>query len=1303
MPERTQELHTRLLLTALLFVLPLLTFSSSLSAATVKVDEKLLAKEMKFIEKIAKAGYFEAARAARDRAKDLPGLTQAQKTYLDLVQAKIDVQEIVKEKDLAAREDRLSKSIDFLNGLVEKLPNGSILRVQAGAKLIMTYVEVAETGQADLAKMAQAAHEKAAEGADPVRRDMLTIFDNLIDRMGMIDDPKRMQFYLKQLEVIFVAMEEFDHAVAAMYPNWGLTYPRGSEDRKKIFEKGYWYNTDVSEIHAQAYQDLPNYVDYNMVMTKIRLGSLMDQPYELLAPKKNGDKDAPEVVENLLANIPAPLTLMSRSFKEEVIGKFAGKTVEVGQEARPRCLYYFGLGWLDMAKGAYALLDKAGDDAKKKRVYTEYAEKMIAGCDKVLEEFEKEKSVVGPIPDFVKEAVEMDLRIPLLLLQAQRAFKEKNKSGAKAHLSYAKGTVGNMLLDPDPMRKQAAQRRMVVVKSIIDDLVPELNKERTAAEAIFEAERIHKAYRAAKLRKAPKKDVNELLANMRERFMEAKTLLTKSKLPRKIRAEYGSKCWYYIGLSSLYLGDYYEAFIANQHILQAYREVRYPAARYPQLERYRGFAARNVVTAAYKQHKVTKENYDRALYADSIIWRLSYESSAPSPDGKSKENVDFYYVVGENFLKSRQFEKALYWFAKVPETSKLYRLSFLQRGQANLKKALTFEDEAKKLVKKAAKITKTQPDEAMEMEAAAGTLREEAKPWYKAAAEASQRFISEHEKYAARFADGKEEMPLHQKVIFGQEARNKFAGFLLLMQVEFGAENWDNVLSWAERLTEDSVPESMRGAVLPVSNLMHFLAIIKKIDIEKDPVADLATKLNKAQEVRSLIGKYAEADDPTALQAIMVQGDHWLKLAGRAKGDETKAKEYRLKAGEAFVEAIEVVDKNVNFAIVMGPIFTEQGMYDKAEAIYDRAIEKWDTDEKRPPMPLRKEVEFAAKSIDAKYLGQSGQMKDLHTDLKNLLFPKDRNAQPEDLLALAKINQIVEEAKKMNVPGVPELPTKDLMARLKTAVRFRNTMLRVKSGLILAKADSQKWDEAMKLADDVLKISKGDKRIQLLKATVHIRRAEKAGDLAKATADLTTGSKMIAKLTFNKKDKFIKFSAPWWDAMALFYEANKIKYLYAPKGATAVKKVPSEMRMIKMWQGGRTKPSELFMDRTNAVYAAYQEAGFKEKQLNQSKMAELDKQSAAGKERLDRLQRQQEGKAQKKRASMINHLSTKAKPEERKQYMLRQKTEAPAMYEAYWREFPKKMEEWGLPKPPPEKKEPEAKKKEAPAEPVAAK
>jgi tetratricopeptide (TPR) repeat protein len=541
----------------------------------------------------------------------------------------------------------------------------------------------------------------------------------------------------------------------------------------------------------------------------------------------------------------------------------------------------------------------------------------------------------------------------------------------------------------------------------------------------------------------------------------------------------------------------------------------------------------------------------------------------------------------------------------------------------------------------------------MEMEARAVALRDEAKPWYRAAAESSQRFISEHEKYAARFADGKEEMPLHEKIIFEQEAKNKFAGFLLLMQVEFGAENWDSVLSWAERLTEDSVPESMRGAVLPVSNLMHFLAIIKKLDIEKDPVETLAVQLDKAQKVRSLIGKYADAEDPTALQAIMVQGDHWLKLAGRAKGDEAKAKVYRLNAGEAFVEAIEVVDKNVNFAIVMGPIFTEQGMYDKAEEIYDRAIEKWDTEEKRPPMPSKKEVAFAATSINAKYLGQGGQMKDLHTDLRDLLFPKTRGVQPDDLAAIAKINQIVAEGKKMNVPGVEELPTKDLMARLKTAVRFRNTMLRVKSGLILAKADSEKWDEAMALADDVLKISKGDKRIQLLKATVHIRRADKAGSLAKAKEDLTVGSNLIATLTFHKKKKLPKFSASWWEAMALFYEANKIKYLYEPKGKTAKAKVPAEMRMIKMWQRGRNKPTELFIDRTNALYGAYIE---------------------------------------------IN-LLVKKTPKEAKQYMLRRKVEAPTEYEKYWELYPKKMETWGLPKPPPEKEDAPAEgKAKAPVE-----
>ncbi len=770
--------------------------------------------------------------------------------------------------------------------------------------------------------------------------------------------------------------------------------------------------------------------------------------------------------------------------------------------------------------------------------------------------------------------------------------------------------------------------------------------------------------------------------------------------------------------------------------------------------------------------------FDGKLYAWSLIWRIRYETAVMARDTQGglmeegddlKGSVkDFFWVIAKEMERIQRYEDAYEWYSRAPEASRLSRLAHLMRGQVALKQAQEDWREAKRLERELRRLATSGDMERYEETARRRLERQTAGD------EWAQRSLTDANTYIKLIRESQEKYPdlanlpnekRHLRRTFEQERNALYGAVLLIMQSRFNAAETlgreeKAALRAAEEAREagqDPAPHLAKareaaeakkplyaevrklwpvfqgveiradnaGEIRMKAGFMQLVSLLESVDFEDAPPAELKARLDEAEPLVQLIARESEAaraadseatQNPMAIRAPLYIGQKWMGLARRVEeSDPAQYETYRLKAGEMFSGAIGVVEQSLKFGLMVGDIFTDMELYDKAEEVYELALKYWDTEERQAELklPSRQRAATMVRNAFTFYSLHGGteraeEMKEHYFELANLVAPQDER--PEFYAGRAKIKEIRElhETIRKENPDDQLLRNADFSPKLKEiqeflahtddALDYQSDMERVKRNLVLAKVDMGKWPEALSLLEDLLATDKWNKTYRLLRGEVHVARAEAAEAWSpEVKEDIGIAEEVSFALTSKRPaqgepDRRAGRGSPtWWDAVALNYRAKAVEFLLRQderdqpigKGEGENKKTLATeaaraMKHIRMFQTGpQYSPTEDFKEATDTIYNKLAEAGYVEMGLTPEKIKELQEQADARVQVVEDAARKRDEKARADRRDLMRKLREHENTvKEAKKYF----ANFPEQIPIYRKEYPEEINEWlGLP------------------------
>ena len=1216
------------------------------------IDDAVVVSLMEFIEVLSQEGYFDLAAKEYERSRAFPGLTDAQRSFLDLTKAKLNVGEILKTPDLAARDKRLAETRDMLLKVIASLPTGTDLRDEALMRVSSTYFDVANgyvkeidgidenlrnkkaadayiaemrargavnaDGQVEGVSVSElggqgnegdlAARRTAlAAGASKIFADgeklalelherWLSAFENMRDNFAYVENRRTKDQYMAELEGIFVKRLRLEFTIGAMYYDFARLFPRGSEDRIKVARKGIGFVMDIREAHKEL---LPEYLADSM--NDMRLCGLLDDP--ILEKRADWQKE----------KNPWPTERMEIVFNQEVIGKHKDRAHPEAdkQEQRARIMYLYAEALISSLEGAYAQLDKETDEAKKK-AWADQANKLQNETEKYLAELQKDNCVVGPIPAELQFRALLNLNVRFELLMARRLKLEGKEEDMLDRLSAAKSDCDNMILNPDPAWAYAGKKYLLVTTAVIRELAPGKDLPKTPGDAIATAERFYKTYTQQKDAGASMDKLRPLLEQVADNYRDCIRLLERRKgLTKDMRARFIPKSWYYIGLSNFYMGRYYESFIANDQLLQEFHPVQYPADKYPEVQAWTDRASKNIIASADKQRTASggKDDFDRKMYAWAMIRRAMRESV-----GGTGQNKDLMIAIGKQFDDISEFELAFVYYSQVEADSQYFTLSYLMRGQAALKLMQGVDRDIKVLERAVAKSKSARAVEDLAQKKATMVR------WRARAEEAANKYVELALARKKEYATTKP--PAGLEDILKQEDEAMYGAYLLLVQTRFTSSDWESCIKNARDFAKVTIPASVkdeaRQQLKSLVSWMEFVSTINLEDEAKGDIAKIEANLATAEGIQKEITKSADAESVFVSQSIMLLGGRWYNLSNRIKALENAAAEgekaklheqyikYQLKSGEWFKEAKQIVAVNINFGLMVGDIFTRQEKFEDAEEVYDLVIKHWDIKEKYPPMPEVDEFNEAVRQLGIQYqVGVEVRKRDELVPLHEKLRENVYSEQPNYPNALSIITRIRGIDTKIPTSG-KVMPTEDVIKRLEAAVKYSDNILSAKRDLARSKMSLNKWDAALTYVDDLLKVYQKDANFKILKAEILCARARKAS-AAERDAFFKQATQVLGDLL-----KLNRTSDQYWQALTSYLEIQAEDVLSMPKDqqAAAAEKGSKTIKTIKLWIKSKDA-GERFKQDAAKIIAKLEAAGYSEAQLSPEKIAELAKYAEA--------------------------------------------------------------------------------------------
>lgn len=1268
-------MHRLVKLRLLLGLCLLALFPATSVRAADAVNDEVVVWMMEFIEALSAEGYFDIAKEEYKKSRDFPGLSEPQKSFLDLSKAKLNVGEILKTKNVAERATKVQETAKMLQDVINVLPTGTDLRDEALMRVATTYFDVANgyvkeidkidedlrnkkaadayiaemrargtvvdggeiegisltdiAGEGTEAEMAarrvalmDGAEKAFAEGeksALELRDRWIGSFEELRDSLAYAETPKIEKAYYEQLLSIFKKRLKLEFIIAAMYYDYARMFPRDSDKRQTLGRRGLDFVLDIRVDHEQF---LPEYLAD--AMHDVRLCGLVDDPIFEKRP------------DYMIERNPWPSEKLEKVFRNEVVGERYENRANPNrdtQDLRTRILYLYAESWIFNTEGAYAQADKETDPEKKKAWLARAAEYQDKAT-KALEQLVAPNSCVGPVPTDLKYRTVLNLNVRFEILLARRLVLEKKMDEAATHLSQAKQLCDSMILNKDPAWSYAGKKYLLLTTAVIKELLGDTKLPKTPGDAMATAERLYRTYSQQKDAGAPREKLVPLLEQVAENYRDCIRLLEKRpNLSKSMRARFIPKAWYYIGLTNFYMDRYYESFIASDQLLQEFHPSVYPLDEYPDVHVWTERASKNIIAAADRQRKATKgkDDFDRKLYAWAMIRRSMREEMAD----EGKQNKDLMVAIGKQFDDIAEYEMAFQYYSEVEKDSQYYILSYLLRSQAALKLMQGLQREIKAIEDKKGRLSQKASEELAQNKAL--MVR-----WRARAEDAAQKFLAMAAEHKKKFGANP---PASEASILKQEQDALYGANLLLVQTRYTSNDYAATIANAKAFYEvkmpDSVSEKIREQILCLVGWMEFASTIDLEDEKTGDITKIAANLEQAEKVHAFIRQHADEESVFVSQSVMLLGSRWFNLSNRVKALGEKAtgaeKEkcesdyvaYQLRSGNWFKEAKQIVKVSLNFGMMVGNIFTRQEKYEDAEEVYDLVIQHWGKDEQFPPIPSKSEFLDGLQLLGSKYqigneLKKQKELLELHEKIGKCVYSE----QPNYVYALAYLTHVRDTDRKIPTPNVP-LPTADYLARLETAIKYKDSILTAKRSLVHSKIKLKKWDQAKRYINDLISVYQKDFEFKILKSEILLEQGKNSqGD---ERMELFKEAQGVLKDAFAQSQK----TDTYWNGTLAYNAVRVAKILYAPqdKLKDAAVDGPKLIKTINLFMNNKDA-TEAFKKGSLAQIEELKAAGFSEAVVSDDLIAKLAKEAEANAAKLAEILKNEKIKAANAQADL---------------------------------------------------------------------
>lgn len=799
---------------------------------------------------------------------------------------------------------------------------------------------------------------------DGIRDIFMDLIDNYMYARDIKDSALERKYY-KLLLAFSPRKLNNQHEIEKAYGGWLEVFEPGSAQRSDIGGEA----NEFVEANLEDYQQIwPN--DKLVYINWIALNGEMPDPVSakdskgkplasFIKPDDWDDLGKEEREEEILSmvNYPWASDRVENIFKWYLVGRGkdrADKNAAV-QNYRERGYYARARALSHMTINTY-LLGQSQPDAMKKEALLAHAAKLNDLALQAMEGFDGKMTAVGHLSEFVCSRGLLLIKVNHYLFLAR--YEADGGRGTKAAEYSAKA----LEIAAKVKSTGSSEWSRLAGEALV--LVAEFNRQNKIAGsdspdswpvallATKAEDSLRQGLRAQRDGKSSK--AQDSFLKSQELYL---VLLDKyRKINEKSERAAGLvKALYNLGVVAQQQGDYVTALIANQSLLQEFRNdfkdpaKNYAFSDYPEVAKYFEKAANNLRAAASRQKGLTGSERDKRNYVQALLMNVR----------ASGRGEDYVALVNE-FRNMGEYARAVEFIDNIPADNDYYRLIQLMASSIYLD-MIARETREVKAIDSELNPPRDEDGKVLAGKEVSAKRREELLGRKAGHEKVIAGYGKQADKYARKFVDlhtaaTKEwEQQKRQGVkvtaavskIRKQERENLLKAMLIPMLMAYEAQRWDEVIRRAPEYysavnKRSGVSAGEKAEYLVNSSWMHFLAQYNQVDYKTARVEECEQNLKKAAEAQTVLARYDTANRMVSAAAAIL-GSSWLELAARAQkeGKEALVRQMSLNAVNWLDKAERQIYDNINLGIAMGATLTEQKLYDRAESTLQKVIGFW--------------------------------------------------------------------------------------------------------------------------------------------------------------------------------------------------------------------------------------------------------------------------------------------------------------------------------------------------------------------------
>ncbi len=804
----------------------------------------------------------------------------------------------------------------------------------------------------NLTKFAQFLYDMGFRVALPVHEKINLRFVNALELYFASQDEKmseQIQNALKSAAVRHGGRKvEIQHIMESGFASWIGLYPYGSKKSREIA-------TSFKEFAGSIVMDYESYWrgDKSLYLSWIRvLGQeyipILEEVDGIMVERyEEGEEDTSPFRYNWAPDLAKML------FEKKIITSKQPES-EIDLSFRRQGIYYY-LEALIRQEDALSTRVETEKDAARLAAIKEYLGEVRKRLGALMHDALQPESVAGPMDENTINNIRLKLRTDSYIRFAERAKKHDQKDNVIENLRKALAECGAVVSQTKSQSWKVAAKDMIPhIQEYAVKLLGEPLIDLTAMLVQLE-ENMNKSW-DAKLKPNEKNDA--LVATVESGF-DLIDGLKNYPDDKARRAEFLPKALLWTGMASIELKDFETAYLADLALVQEFTPMRYPRKKYEGVDKSFDTATQHLLFAANQMNKLNPSS-ERA----KDLYELALEDvirSVPDPDPAQ-------FVQFINLKKKRgKFAQALQFVESIPEDN-IYRRTVLLLGAGiyNDKISLSRKELAavkKQLAGSDGKGAGVSASAKAEFDAKVADLQKQIAADRENALSYCKRFHAEHDAAAAKRKQLIENGKVFSKsdeAVWLKECEQVLAAQLIPIKIMLDSEEYGEVVPRIRQFiqtasTQANIDKDKRQKYIADGTYYLFVATYMAPGHDATVAIDKrAAALKAAEGVRDQLQK-VDTERKYETQSASLLGSGYLKLgtdvaakraeleAGGQDGAALKAQEdeFMVSGVKWFSRAEGLVYRDMDRALQMGEIYTEQAMYPQAEAMYEKAVAFW--------------------------------------------------------------------------------------------------------------------------------------------------------------------------------------------------------------------------------------------------------------------------------------------------------------------------------------------------------------------------